>query len=121
MLPDQNQVEEYYEPFVFGTIITPQEYVGPIIGLCVDRRGIQKKSTNIDNDRIMMTYVLPLSEVVLDFHDKLKAMSSGYASFDYEDYGYHETNIIKVSNLWIFPGPVSYCKTPLNHSTNLAC
>lgn len=60
-----------------------------------------------------MTYVLPLSEVVIDFHDKLKAMSSGYASFDYEDYGYHETNIIKVRMLTsiIYPFPLALVQT----------
>lgn len=97
LLPDPNHVEEYFEPFVIGTIITPMEYVGQIIGLCVERRGTQKSSSNIDNDRLMMTYILPLNEIVLDFYDKLKALSSGYASFDYEDHGYHSTNVIKLS------------------------
>lgn len=97
LLPEPNHVEEYFEPLVLGTIISPTRYVGQIIGLCVERRGIQKTSSNIDNDRIMMTYVLPLNEIVLDFYDKLKALSSGYASFDYEDHGYHSSNIVKVN------------------------
>ena len=67
--------------------------------LCVDKRGVQRSSTNIDNDRIMMTYILPLSEIVLDFHDKLKSLSSGYASFDYEDNGYVETNLVRLDVL----------------------
>lgn len=97
LFPDDCHVEEYLEPFVTGTIITPIEYVGPIIGLCVEKRGIQKVSANIDNNRIMMTYVLPLNEIVLDFYDRLKALSSGYASFDYEDCGYHPTSVVKLT------------------------
>lgn len=95
-LPEPQQIEEYYEPFVLGTIITPTEYVGSIISLCVEHRGVQLSSSNIDDRRILMTYSLPLSEVVIDFHDKLKSVSSGYASFDYEDRGYHITNIVKL-------------------------
>lgn len=81
---------------MIGTIITPSQFVGSVMTLCVDKRGVQRSSTNIDNDRIMMTYVLPLSEIVLDFHDKLKSLSSGYASFDYEDNGYVETNLVRL-------------------------
>lgn len=63
LLPEPSHVEEYFEPFILGTIITPTEYVGQIISLCVERRGVQKSSANIDNDRIIMTYVLPLNEI----------------------------------------------------------
>lgn len=96
LFPEKSAVEEYYEPFVLGTIITPSEYVGPIISLCVDRRGQQLKSVNIDQDRLLMKYILPLNEIILDFNDKLKAISSGYASFNYEDHGYHETNVVRL-------------------------
>lgn len=82
-----------------GTIITPTEYLGAVIGLCVDRRGVQKTSANIDDNRIMLTYFLPLSEIVQDFHDRLKSLTSGYASFDYEPQGYYSTNIVKLSVL----------------------
>lgn len=99
LLPESVHVEEYFEPTVLGTIITPTEYVGAIISLCVDRRGIQKSSGNIDNNRVMMTYILPLAEIVLDFHDKLKSLSSGYASFDYEDNGFAPTNLVKLDVL----------------------
>lgn len=99
LLPDPLQIEEYFEPTVLGTIITPSDYVGQIISLCIDKRGIQKSSTNLDNDRVMMTYILPLNEVVLDFHDKLKSLSSGYASFDYEDNGFVSTNLVKIDVL----------------------
>ena len=63
LLPDVQHIEEYFEPTVLGTIISPVQYIGPIIGLCIDKRGIQKSSTNLDDERVMMTFVLPLSEV----------------------------------------------------------
>lgn len=81
---------------VNGTIITPDKYLGPIMSLCMERRGVQKNSTNIDNDRIMLQYELPLCEIIIDFHDSLKTISSGYASFDYEDIGYQSSNLLKV-------------------------
>lgn len=99
LLPDEQHIEEYFEPTVLGTIISPSKYVGPIISLCVDKRGIQKTSTNLDNDRVMMTYVLPLNEVVLDFHDKIKSLSSGFASFDFEESEYVSTNLVKLEVL----------------------
>lgn len=80
-----------------GTIITPTEYLGAVIGLCVDKRGVQQSCSNIDDNRMMLKYFLPLSEIVMDFHDKLKALSSGYASFDYEPQGYHSSNIVKLN------------------------
>lgn len=82
---------------VVGTIITPTQYLGPVIGLCVEKRGVQQLCTNIDDDRMMLKYFLPLNEIVMDFHDKLKAQTSGYASFDYEPQGYHSTNIVKLN------------------------
>lgn len=97
LLPDANQIAEYHEPCVLGTIITPTEYVGPVIALCLEHRGVQQSSINIDESRVMMTYLLPLGEIVLDFYDKLKALSSGYASFDYEDKGYFETSLVKLA------------------------
>ncbi|XP_052896278.1 translation factor GUF1 homolog, mitochondrial [Anopheles moucheti] len=99
LLPDRTMVEEYFEPYVLGTIIAPTDCVGAIIGLCVERRAVQKTSINIDNDRIMTTYLMPLNEIVLDFHDQLKSVSSGYASFDYEDHGYVETSIVRMDVL----------------------
>lgn len=66
------------------------------MSLCIERRGVQKSASNIDNDRIMLQYELPLSEIIIDFHDALKTITSGYASFDYEDRGYVSTNVVKV-------------------------
>jgi translation factor GUF1, mitochondrial len=73
LLPDPQHIEEYYEPTVIGTIISPSEFIGPIISLCVEKRGVQKSSKNLDDDRVLMVYKLPLSEVVIDFHDRIKS------------------------------------------------
>lgn len=80
-----------------ATIITPDEYLGPVISLCMERRGVQKSALNIDNNRLMLQYYMPLCEVIVDFHDTLKTISSGYASFDYEDSGYQPSNLVKVN------------------------
>lgn len=96
LLPEPFNIKEYYEPLVKGTIITPSEFMGQIMSLCVERRGVQESSVNIDNDRMLMTYILPLSEIILDFNDYLKSISSGYASFNYEDHGYHLTNLVRL-------------------------
>lgn len=66
------------------------------MSLCMERRGIQKNSTNIDGTRIMLQWIFPLNEVIVDFHDNLKSLSSGFASFDYEDHGYVPSNLVKV-------------------------
>lgn len=76
LLPDPQHIEEYYEPQVVGTIISPSEFIGPIISLCVEKRGVQISSKNLDDDRILMTYSLPLAEVVIDFHDRIKSGKS---------------------------------------------
>lgn len=100
LFPDPTNIAEYYEPSVIGTIITPSEYLGSVMSLCMERRGVQRTSTNIDNDRIMVQYDLPLCEIILDFHDALKSITSGYASFDYEDNGYVPSNLVKVSHYY---------------------
>ncbi|CAL8073078.1 unnamed protein product [Orchesella dallaii] len=92
-LPDPVMIEEMSEPFVIGTIITPDVFLGEIMSLCMDRRGVQRDSRNIDSERIMMTFKLPLNEIVVDFYDKLKSITSGYASFDYEELGYEPSNL----------------------------
>lgn len=96
MFPEAIDIEEYFEPCVLGTIITPNEYISKITTLCQDRRGVQKSSVAIDDNRTMLTYLMPLGEIVLDFHDHLKSLTSGYASFDYEDRGYQSTNVVKL-------------------------
>jgi len=71
--------------------------MGDILSLCMSRRGIQLDSKNIDTDRILMTFKLPLTEIVVDFYDKLKSLTSGYASFDYEEAGYERSDMLRVS------------------------
>ncbi|XP_052740442.1 translation factor GUF1 homolog, mitochondrial [Bicyclus anynana] len=98
-LPDPNNIVEYYEPFVIGTIITPVEYIGAVNTLCVDRRGTPRPSSAVDEKMMMLQYILPLSEVVVDFHDTLKGLTSGFASFDYQDYGFHPSSLVRMDIL----------------------
>ncbi|XP_068631784.1 translation factor GUF1 homolog, mitochondrial isoform X2 [Battus philenor] len=95
-LPDPQHIEEYYEPFVIGTIITPVQYIGAVTTLCVDRRGSPLPSNAVDDKMTMMQFILPLSEVVIDFHDTLKSITSGFASFDYQDYGFHPSALVRI-------------------------
>lgn len=97
--PHPQIIEEMSEPIVLATIITPDDYLGKIMSLCNERRGIQQNISNIDNKRIMLQFVFPLNEIIVNFHDGLKAISSGFASFDYEDAGYSPTNLVKLSIL----------------------
>lgn len=94
--PEDFDIAETFEPIVEGTIITPREYAQSIIGMCHDRRGTLLTTTEIDATREILTFTLPLSEVIVDFHDKLKSMSSGYASFDYVDRGYRSSKLVKL-------------------------
>ncbi|KAM5337824.1 translation factor GUF1, mitochondrial isoform 2-T2 [Glossophaga mutica] len=97
--PDKSKVSEYLEPVVLGTIITPDEYTGKIMMLCQARRAVQKNMIFIDQNRVMLKYLLPLNEIVVDFYDSLKSLSSGYASFDYEDAGYQTAELVKMDIL----------------------
>ncbi|XP_022120067.2 translation factor GUF1 homolog, mitochondrial isoform X1 [Pieris rapae] len=98
-LPDVSNIVEYYEPFVIGTIITPVEYIGAVNTLCIDRRGNPLPSNAVDDQMTMLQYILPLSEVVMDFHDTLKSITSGFASFDYQDYGFHPSSLVRMDIL----------------------
>jgi len=98
-LPPMNTVASIEEPFICATIITPAEYVGPIINLCQERRGIQKELKYVSQDRVMLVYDLPLNEVIFDFYDRIKSISRGYASFDYELTGYRPSRLVKVDIL----------------------
>lgn len=97
--PDPQQIEEIAEPCIDATIIVPRDYIGNIINLCQDKRGIQKDLTYIDEQRIILKYLLPLNEVATDFYDQLKSFSSGYASFDYDDAGYQPAKLVKMDIL----------------------
>uniref|UniRef100_A0A1B6LX32 Translation factor GUF1 homolog, mitochondrial n=1 Tax=Graphocephala atropunctata TaxID=36148 RepID=A0A1B6LX32_9HEMI len=95
-LPDPSVITELLEPMVLGTIITPEKYMYKIVGECMERRGVQKSSVNIDGSRVMLQFVLPLNEIIIDFHDNIKALTSGFASFDYEDHGYVSSPLVKL-------------------------
>jgi GTP-binding protein LepA len=97
-MPDPNRIQEIEEPWIEATVYVPDEYLGPILKLCQDRRGIQKNLTYVAG-RAQLTYELPLNEVVFDFYDRLKSISRGYASFDYHQIGYREGDLVKMSIL----------------------
>ncbi|KOC69335.1 Translation factor waclaw, mitochondrial [Habropoda laboriosa] len=88
--PDYQIVEEYYEPMVLGTVIAP-------ISLCLEKRGVQQLTKDAGNNRVLFQYILPLNEIIIDLHDTLKCITSGYGTFDYEDYDYEPTNIVKLN------------------------
>ncbi len=96
--PDPSRIEQIDEPWIKATIYTPDEYLGSILKLCQDRRGIQLDLTYVGG-RAQITYELPLNEVVFDFYDRLKSISRGYASFDYEQIGLREGDLVKMSIL----------------------
>ncbi|QSB43767.1 elongation factor 4 [Tsuneonella flava] len=96
--PDPSRIETIEEPWIKATIYTPDEYLGAILKLCQDRRGIQTELTYVGG-RAQVTYELPLNEVVFDFYDRLKSISRGYASFDYEQIGLREGDLVKMNIL----------------------
>ena len=98
-LPPPNYIDRIEEPYIIATIITPDEFLGAIMQLTQEKRGIQKGIEYIGEKRVMVTYELPLNEVVLDFYDRLKSISKGYASMDYEYLDYRISNLIKLDIL----------------------
>ncbi len=97
-LPDLSRVEEIREPIITATILMPQEYVGPVITLCTEKRGVQKNMQYLGR-QVMLTYELPMAEVVMDFFDKLKSVSRGYASLDYEFSEFRAADVVKLDIL----------------------
>ena len=97
-MPDVVRITDIYEPWIEATIFTPDEYLGGILKLCQDRRGVQKELSYVGN-RAMVKYELPLNEVVFDFYDRLKSISKGYASFDYNQIGRREGDLVKLQIL----------------------
>ncbi len=97
-MPEPNKIATISEPWIEATIYVPDEYLGSVLKLCQDRRGIQKNLTYVGG-RAQATYELPLNEVVFDFYDRLKSMSKGYASFDYHQIGYREGDLVKMGIL----------------------
>jgi GTP-binding protein LepA len=98
-LPDPGRIQKIEEPVITAMILTPSEFVGPILQLCQDKRGIQKKLEYLKSDRVLITYELPFNEVVMDFYDKLKTISRGYASLDYHVTEYWESPLVKMDIL----------------------
>ena len=98
-MPDPTKISKILEPFVSANIYVPSEFVGPIMELCQDKRGIYKNMSYLDETRVNITYELPLSEIVYDFFDKLKSYTKGYASFDYEFIGNYESKLVKMDIL----------------------
>ena len=98
-MPDPSQIKYIEEPFVKVDIMTPNNYVGPIMQLCQNKRGVYKDMTYIEATRVTLTYEMPLSEIIFDFFDKLKSYTQGYASFDYELSSYQISNLVKMDIL----------------------
>jgi len=98
-LPDAGRIARLEEPVITAMILTPSEHVGGILQLCQDKRGVQKKLEYLTSDRVLITYDLPFNEVVLDFYDKLKTLSRGYASLDYHVTDYWESPLVKMDIL----------------------
>lgn len=98
-MPPAGDIDLIQEPYVKAQIVTPSEYVGGIMKLAMDKRGIYKNTTYIDPTRADLSFEFPLSEIIFDFYDKLKSISRGYASFDYELIGYQESDLIKLDIL----------------------
>ena len=98
-MPDKTYIRSVEEPYIYTNILVPSEFVGSIMNLCQDKRGIFDNTEYIDSSRVNIHYYLPLSEIVYDFFDKLKSTTKGYASFDYELAGYRESNLVKMDIL----------------------
>jgi GTP-binding protein LepA len=98
-MPETGKIAKIEEPYIEATILTNDEYVGGILSLLEEKRGIQKKFEYVAEGRIMLVYELPLNEIVLDFYDRLKSVSRGYASFDYHFLGYREGDLVKLDIL----------------------
>jgi GTP-binding protein LepA len=98
-MPEPNTISHIEEPYIRAQIITKADYIGPILALCIDKRGVIKNQVYLTSDRVELTFELPLAEIVFDFYDRLKTISRGYASLDYELVGYQQSNMVKLDIL----------------------
>jgi GTP-binding protein LepA len=98
-LPPPSSIDSFEEPFILASVITPERYMGAILKLCQERRGIQRSIHFLDPTRVVISYELPLNEVILDFYDKLKSRTQGYASLDYDLLGYRESDLVRLDIL----------------------
>jgi GTP-binding protein LepA len=99
LFPDPSTIKIAKEPFIKATIIVPEKYMGAVMKLCIEKRGISVNYQYLTNSRLEMIFELPLAEIVYDFYDKLKSITQGYGSFDYEIIGYRETDVVKLDFL----------------------
>ena len=98
-MPDPTYVDHIEEPYIQAQIISKSEYIGQVMKLCIDRRGILKNQVYLTSDRVDVTFEMPLGEIVFDFYDRLKSISKGYASFDYHMIGFRPAKLIKLDIL----------------------
>jgi len=98
-LPVSTAIDHIEEPFIIAQVISQAEYVGSIMKLCLDKRGILKNQVYLTSNRVELTFEMPLAEIVFDFYDKLKSISKGYASFDYHPHGYQKADLVKLDIL----------------------
>ncbi len=98
-LPEVTKIDKIEEPYILAQIITKADFLGPVMKLCIDKRGVLKNQTYITQDRVEVNFEMPLSEIVFDFYDKLKSISKGYASFDYHRTGYEVSKLAKLDIL----------------------
>jgi GTP-binding protein LepA len=98
-LPDPSVLDRVEEPFIKATIITKSDFVGSVMGLCIEKRGVIKNQSYLTTERVELSFDLPLAEIVFDFYDRLKSVSKGYASFDYSPLGMRESKLVRVDLL----------------------
>ncbi len=99
MLPDIQFIDTIEEPFVLASIHVPNEFVGPVLNLCIEKRGVQRELKYLTSNRVMVVYELPLNEIVLDFFDRLKSVTRGYASLDYEHLDFRISKLVRLNVL----------------------
>jgi GTP-binding protein LepA len=95
-LPDPSKIDYVEEPYIKATIITKSEFVGPVMSLCIQKRGFIKNQSYLTSDRVELIFEMPMGEIVFDFYDKLKTISKGYASFDYHQIGYRQSDLVRL-------------------------
>ncbi len=95
-LPDPSKIDRVEEPYIKATIITKSEFVGPVMSLCIQKRGYIKNQSYLTSDRVELIFEMPMGEIVFDFYDKLKTISKGYASFDYHQIGYRQSDLVRL-------------------------
>lgn len=116
-LPDISKIDYVEEPFIKATIITKSDFVGPVLSLCIQKRGIILNQHYLTSDRVEMTFEMPMAEIVFDFYDKLKTISKGYASFDYHQIGYKQSDLVRL-DIRLNGEPVDALSTLIHRSNS---